>query len=102
MKALLILSFVLIAGCAHSIHEVHISDFSPKKSIESGEMVKAQAEQFVILSFTQNTHYVDQAYNKLLAQCENGQVTGISTQFSTSLGFFSWTNKILMQGLCIK
>ena len=93
---------LLLAGCAHSIHEVHVSDFSPAAAIESGDMVKADSEQFVLLGFVGNTDYVDQAYAKLMRTCPNGRIAGITTQYSTALGFFSWHNKILMQGLCLK
>ncbi|HEY8270176.1 MAG TPA: hypothetical protein VIG33_04760, partial [Pseudobdellovibrionaceae bacterium] len=48
------------------------------------------------------TNYVDQARRKLISQCPHGEISGISTQYSTSLGFFSWTHKVLMQGLCTK
>jgi len=95
-------ALIALSGCAHSVHEVHVSDFMPKKSIEAGEMVKGQAEQFVVMGFVDNTLYVDQARARLMQACPQGDITGITTQFSTSLGFFSWTNKILMQGLCIK
>lgn len=95
-------SSLLLAGCAHSVHNVYISDFAGYPKLEQGEVVKATSEQFVIMGFVDETNYVDQARNKLIAQCPNGNITGISTQFSTSLGFFSWTNKILMQGLCTK
>lgn len=101
MKKLLLAAMLTLAGCAHSIHEVHTSDFNPYAPIERGEMVKASTEQFVILGFTGNTDYVNEAYAKLQRTCPQGMVTGITTQYSTSLGFFSWTNKILMQGLCI-
>jgi len=65
-------------------------------------MVKATAEQFVVMGFVYDTNYVDTARKKLIAQCPDGNISGISTQYSTSLGFFSWTSKILMQGLCTK
>jgi hypothetical protein len=90
------------SGCAHSIHEVHTSDFSPYRPASSGQFVKASAEQFTILGFVDDTDYVDHAYRKLADTCPGGTVTGITTQLSTSLGFFSWTNKVLMQGLCVK
>lgn len=91
-----------LSGCAHSIHEVHVSDFVPFAEIESGKMVKAQAEQFVVLGIVDNTNYVDTAYRSIMGQCPDGQITGLTTQISTNLGFFSWTNKALIQGLCVK
>lgn len=92
----------LTTGCAHSIHQVHTSDMIPYAAIESGDIVKGKAEQFVILGFTDNTDYVNQATHQLMAACPQGSISGITTQISTSLGFFSWTNKALMQGLCVK
>ena len=92
---------LVLASCAHSIHQVHTSDFSPGSPITGGAMVKASTEQFVIMGFTQDTAYVDDSYKDLMHACPKGLITGITTQYSTSLGFFSWTNKILMQGLCI-
>jgi hypothetical protein len=97
-----ILMGALLNGCAHSIHQVHTSDFLPASPLSQGQVITAQAEKFVILGFTQDTTYVDQAYQKLIASCPNGAVSGITTQLSTSLGFFSWTHKVLMQGLCVK
>jgi hypothetical protein len=93
---------LLSVGCAHSIHEVHTSDFLPSSDMSHGQMIKATSEQFVILGFTGNTDYVNEAYDKLKSACPTGSITGITTQLSTSLGFFSWTNKVLMQGLCIQ
>jgi len=101
MKIFGLLLFLGLASCAHSVHEVHTSDFIPGAPIEAGDMVKASTEQFVILGFTKQTDYVDQAYQKLMAACPKGSISGITTQYSSSLGFFSWTNKILMQGLCL-
>lgn len=102
MRYSLLLTLLLITGCAHSVHQAHTSDFNPGTPIESGKVVKGYAEQFVVLGFTDETNYVDQAYRELMSNCPEGAITGITTQISTSLGFFSWTNKALMQGLCVR
>lgn len=95
-------SFLAFAACTHSIHLVHISDFAPTyQSYAKGEWIKARAEQFTILGFVTNTNYVNEAYNKLMSSCPHGSLQGVSTQYSTSHGFLSWTNVIEMQGLCI-
>jgi hypothetical protein len=92
-----------LVGCTHSLHVSHVSDFAPTfKTYAQGELIKSKATQFVIMGFIYDTNYVDVAYQKLMAECPNGSVQGITTQFSTSHGFFSWTNIINMQGLCIK
>ena len=97
---ILALSTFLFWGCAHSIHMVQSnpSDQSPGRA--EPELVEARSEQSVVLGFAFDTDYVDRAYNTLLAKCSKGRIEGISTQFSTSLGFFNWTNKILMRGYC--
>lgn len=104
LRLLTLISVVaLLSGCTHSLHLAHVSDFSPTfKGYAKGELVKAQAEQFTILGIVSDTNYVDEAYAKLQRACPNGDIQGITTQYSTSHGFFSWTNYVEMQGLCIK
>ena len=100
--ALLFVGLTFLSGCAYSIHQVHTSDFVPYAKIEQGEMVKGRGEQFVVLGITGETDYVDKAYAELMKNCPHGAVTGITTQLSTKLNFFSWTNVALMQGLCVQ
>jgi hypothetical protein len=101
-RLLITLVFLILSGCAHSLHMVHVGDFSPWSAPAKGQMIEARSEQFVVMQWVDNTDYVDQARQKLIEKCDGGRITGITTQFSTSLGFFSWTNKILMRGLCVK
>lgn len=92
-----------MTSCTHSVHMVHVSDFSPSyKNFSEGQIVKAEAEQFTVMGFVNDTNYVNVAYAKLQSACPGGQVQGITTEYSTSHGFFSWTNRIHMQGLCVK
>lgn len=99
---LMYISFLFLS-CTHSIHLVQISDFAPTyKPLSQGSIVQSRSEQNVFLGFTTETNYVDEAYNKLQNTCTNGSIQAISTQYVTSHGFFSWTNAIEMQGLCIK
>jgi hypothetical protein len=99
-KFILPLLFVF-GSCAHSVHQVHMSDFKPYESFTAGKWIKAEASQHVIFWFVKETNYVNQAREKLIAQCPKGDIQGITTRYSTSLGFFNWDNKIVMQGLCI-
>lgn len=95
------LLLLALAGCAYSVHQVHTSDFLPGASMSQGKMIQAKSEQFVIMGITQDTSYVNRAYRDLMKACPDGAITGITTQLSTDLGFFSWTNKVFMQGLCV-
>ena len=99
----LLLPSLLFMGCTHSLHMAHVSDFAPTyQEYRKGELVKARTEQWTFMGFTGNTDYVDQAYRQMIAECPNGSIQGIVSQYSTSHGFFSWTNFVDMQGLCIK
>jgi hypothetical protein len=97
-----LLAAASLGACTHSIHLVHVSDFDPYDPKSGGKMVEGRAEQFVILWFEDDTNYVDRALDQLMKSCPRGRIQGITTQYSTSHGFFSWTNKILMRGLCVR
>jgi hypothetical protein len=99
MKALIFLSTLFLGGCAHSIHLVHAGGFDHSSS-KGAKMIEARSEQFAVMGFVFDTNYVDQAYSKLQDECRGGNIEGVVTQYSTSLGFFSWTHKILMRGWC--
>ncbi len=93
--------FLLTTACTHSVHVDQAGDFSPYSRFEDGKMIQTEKEQLVVLGITQDTSYVNAAYNDLARQCPKGQVLGVNVRYSTSHGFFSWTNKILMQGICV-
>ncbi len=95
-----LLTFFLFTGCAYSIHQVQVSEFKPHSFEQRGQHITATAEQFTIMGFITQNDYVDLAYKRLADKCPGGEVSGITNQFSTKMGFFSWHNKILLQGLC--
>jgi hypothetical protein len=101
MNKLILLVLFTLGGCAHSVHQLHMGDFSGEK-FTSGEWVSSQTSQKVILGFVFDTNYVNEARKNLIAKCPNGDIQGVTTRYSTSLGFFSWENKVFMQGLCLK
>ena len=96
----IIISFLL--GCTYSVHQVPLSDFRPYVDSSKGKPIESHTKQFVILGFANETHYVDQAYQQLQTQCANGTVTGIASKYYSEHGFFSWTNHLVMQGLCVR
>ena len=90
---------LLVNSCAHSIHQVHVSNFE-RPAGKKPKIVEATAEQFTVLGFVFETDYVNKAIKELESRCEAGLVDGITTKYSTSLGFFSWTNRITVRGVC--
>jgi hypothetical protein len=94
--------FLFVGACSHSVHLVHTSDFAPNFKYDAYELVSVQADQFAVMGFVGNTDYVNVAYQELNNQCQNREITGVTTEYWTSHSFFSWTNKIRMQGYCKK
>ena len=96
--------FLLLTGCAHSIHQYSVGDSYPSehhsKQSTKGREITAEAEQFVILHLAFNTDYADEAYRKLISECPNGEIIGINARYSTSLLFLSYKNKVFLQALC--
>jgi len=89
-------------SCAHSVHMVHTNDFDNTRGLaKKVKPIEVRTKQFVVLGFAFDTNYVDEAKKKLEGQCLDGRLEGVTTQFSTSLGFFSWTNKILIKAFCL-
>ena len=101
MRAILLLS-LLGMGCTYSVHDVHFSGFSPGVSLTMGRPVEAKADQFVFLGITAETNYVDEAQRNLMAMCPRGSLQGITSRLSTSHGFLSWTNKLVLSARCIE
>ena len=104
MRLILIAAlWMTTVGCTHSLHLHHISDFGPTySSYAQGEWVQSESEQFTVLGFVTQTDYVNEAFKKLKGQCNGGNIQSVQTEYSTDHGFFSWTNRIRMQGLCLK
>ena len=98
IKYWIIIATLGLSGCTHSVHMVNFSDFRPYPGKKN--RIEASAEQRVFMGITDNTDYVDTAFKELLSKCPSGQITGIQTKFFTSHGFFSWTERIAMSGIC--
>ena len=94
------MAMVGLAGCTHSVHLNHTSDFRLVKPLAEHRLVEVRGEQIVILGIIGNTDYVDVAYASLQEACPNGRVTGIQTRYSTSHNFLSWKNIIDLKGYC--
>jgi len=96
----LLLGMVGTAGCTHAVHINHTSNFQVTKPLSEYRVIEARAEQQVILGMTGQTDYANDAYRRLMNQCEGGVVMGIQTRFSTSHNFLSWQNVVEMRGYC--
>lgn len=95
---------MLASGCTYSMHEYQAGGYAaapaPVAGPRQAAWIHARGEQSVILGVTDNTDYVDHAYADLLDQCA-GEVVGVNTRFSTSLGFLSYRNVVEMRAMCL-
>lgn len=96
---LLILSIGLTA-CTHSVHLVNFSEDLPVAKKKNAQFLEVKTSQFVVLGFSADTNYVNEAYQQLMTGCPQGNLGSIATKYYTSHGFFSWTNYIIMDGYC--
>jgi hypothetical protein len=95
---------VLASGCTYSMHEYQAAGYAAVPTAgapRQAEWIHAHGEQRVILGVTDNTDYIDHAYSDLLDQC-TGEVVGLNTRFSTSLGFLSYKNVVEMRAMCLR
>lgn len=102
-KVLLFLSLaatVAVTGCTHSVHQSHMGDFLPRQQ-KGARFISVESQRKVIFGFIFDTDFVEDAKHKLLAACPRNEITGVNTQYITSHGFLSWTEKIRIKALCL-
>jgi len=96
---------VLACGCSYSMHEYQAAGYAPATQTSGpprqAVWIHSRANQGVILGVTDNTDYVDEAYQRLLSQC-SGDIVAVNTRYSTKLGFLSYRNTVEMQAFCLE
>lgn len=101
----LALGGVFSSGCAiglgKSMHQFAQLDYEETGKLAKVREVTALGEKTVILFFTFNTDYADEAYVTLLSKCPGGRISNVKTKFSSDLGFLAYKNKVELTGDCI-
>lgn len=88
---------MLTNACAYSVHQYGATDFTGMKP---GKRVVAEGSKNYFYAKTDND-FVDKAYKSLVSQCQNGLITGITSQYRTELSFLSFTEKMIIEGTCV-
>jgi hypothetical protein len=95
----------LACGCSYSMHEYQAAGYAapsnPGGPPRHAEWIHASADQHVVLGITDNTRYVDEAYDRLIGQC-TGDIVAVNTRYSTALSFLSYKNTVDMQAFCLR
>ena len=100
MRRLWLLMPLVLSGCGVVVHQVAPSGWAPYADLNDHIIVQSSAEQTVLLGLDADTHYVDLCWEGLKRKCPRGNLTGITVETSTKLGFLSWTNRVVMRGVC--
>jgi hypothetical protein len=87
------------------MHEYQAAGYAPATQTagptRQAVWIHSRADQRVFLRITDNTRYVDEAYERLVAQCP-GDIVAVNTRYSTQLGFLSYKNTVEMQAFCLR
>jgi len=105
LAALTLVAALAATGCTHALHQATVSGFEPPEPLAPGTTatrVSAEAEQFVVLSIASGTDFVEEAREKLLAACPDGQLVGVLARHSTDHGPLSYTNRLRLEGTCLR
>ena len=97
----LLLLGVLSGACTHSVHQLAVGGLDDIPRGARLRRVDAEVSQDVFLA-TGNTDYADRALAMLAERCPTGRVVGMEARSSTSLGFFSYTNRMKVSGYCVE
>lgn len=98
--SLMIFSLAQLVSCTHAVHMVETQGVQPGVYAKGAERISSESQQFTIMGVVTETNYVNEAHRQLIAKCPTGNIGGVATRFSTSHGFFSWTNKVKISGWC--
>lgn len=97
----ILITCISIQSCAFSIHQHSIGDFGGHKATPSRSVVVDQKDQVIFADFS-DLERLDEAYEALIKKCKGGKIVGISTLYATDLGFFSWHERIRLEGTCLR
>lgn len=92
---------IALGGCTYSVHQAAVGGEEGLPPGARVQLVEASASKNVILGIGGETDYVDEAWEKLLAQCP-GEIVAIETRYSTAHNFLSYDDNIRMTGLCVE
>ena len=108
IKSVAVFTLFLISssGCAiglgKSLHEYSMLEAPIDTKNAKQRPVSVEANQNVILGFSFNTDFADEAYQNLLNSCPNGRIINVSARHSTDLGFLAYKNKMVLTGTCLE
>lgn len=96
----------ILGGCAiglgKSLHQYSILSYEKDPKNRKVKTISVEETDYVVLSMAFDTEYVEQAYQKFLRACPNGEIINVSARHSTDLGILAYRDKIVLEGECVQ
>jgi hypothetical protein len=95
-KLILFLILVVSAtGCSH------VHSFNQDTIMETrGRKIEITGEKTVWFNWNFDSDFIDDAYQKFLAECPKGQISGVSSRLSSENSFLHWYSRVHFAGYC--
>jgi hypothetical protein len=91
------IALLVLSGCV-SLNSVSLTQIPSEK----GQLINAEAHDWVFLGFTTQNDFVDEAVNSLKQQCQNGKLTGVLTKHQTTAYVLMFKREVIASGYCKK
>ena len=94
--SLMLLAGAILSGCA-SLHSVSVTRVPQDRHAP----IQSESSGWGLFGIYFNNDFVNEAVEKLDAQCPNGKISGIMTKYSSKFYFFWTTRTIDATGYCL-
>ncbi len=91
------ITLLSLSACVH-LNSVSLTQIPNEK----GDLINAQAHDWVFLGFTSQNDFVDEAVTQLKDKCTGGKLTGILTKHQTTTYVLVFKREIIASGYCKK
>lgn len=91
----LLLTAFILTGCV-GLNSVSMTQVPQNK----GQLIEADAHDWVFLNFTTQNDFVEVAINKLKQQCEGGKISGVLTKHQTTSYLLVFKREVVVNGYC--
>lgn len=94
-KLCLLFIALTLSGCV-GLNSVSMTQV-PK---DKGQLVEANAHDWVFLNFTTQNNFADSAVANLKAQCVGGKISGVYTKHQTTSYVLVFKREVIVSGYC--
>src|SRR5262245_2809781 len=90
--------FAALLSCAACSH---VHSFNQDTILEGrGRYIEVTGQKTVWFNFNFDNTFIDDAYERFVAECPNGQISGTSSRLSSENSFLHWFSRVHFTGYC--